>query len=280
MLTEVADLLRCPLCFEPFAVVDAALRCASGHSFDIARQGYVNLLPGDARPGTADTREMVAAREEFLGAGHYAPLVDALARVAARYVPPDAPGCMVDVGAGAGFYTSAVLAVLPGRWGLALDISKHAARRAARASARVQAVVCDAWSALPVRTGAAALVLDVFAPRNAAEFRRVLGPEGVLVVVTPTARHLAELVAALPMVTVDPEKDERLADKLGADFTRLEARTVEAVLRLTHPEIALLVSMGPTARHLRPGELSSLVAALPETVPVTLSVTVSVLRPL
>ena len=84
------------------------------------------------------------------------------------------------------------------------------------------AVVCDAWQALPVADGVAALVLDVFAPRNPPEFRRVLRPGGKLLVVTPTARHLSELVTGLGLLSVDERKPERLEQALGADFVLLE----------------------------------------------------------
>ncbi|HLI35952.1 MAG TPA: methyltransferase type 11, partial [Streptosporangiaceae bacterium] len=74
------------MCGGGFAVSPGALRCGRGHSFDIARQGYVNLMPGGARPGTADTAGMVAAREAFLAAGHYAPLARIVAGLAAHAV--------------------------------------------------------------------------------------------------------------------------------------------------------------------------------------------------
>jgi 23S rRNA (guanine745-N1)-methyltransferase len=278
MLEEAVGLLRCPQCSGPLGLAEGSLRCASGHSFDVARQGYVNLLPGDARAGTADTPGMVAAREAFLDRGHYLPVARAAA-AAAMAVPAEVPGCVVDVGAGTGYYASGVLDALPDRPGLALDISKHAAKRAARAHVRLQAVVCDAWRGLPVRSGAAALVLDVFAPRNAPEFHRVLAPGGALVVVTPTPRHLQELVAVLPMVTVDPDKDERLEAKLSGLFDRASVETVEQGIGLTHADVASLVAMGPSSRHADAAALAASIAVLPEPVSVTLSVNVSIYRP-
>src|SRR5688572_20694208 len=120
------------------------------------------------------------------------------------------PGCILDLGAGTGWYLARVLERLPGRQGLALDLSKHALRRAARAHPRIGAVACDAWAPLPLRDGVAALVLSVFAPRDGAEIARVLRPGGALVVVTPTDRHLEPLVSKLGLLTVDERKEERI----------------------------------------------------------------------
>ncbi|MGB4441124.1 MAG: methyltransferase domain-containing protein [Coriobacteriia bacterium] len=267
-------LLACPHCGAELAEAGGALACASGHSFDIARQGYVNLLPGDATAGTADTREMVGARSAFLARGHFRPLDAALADAVVSAVGA-AEGCVIDVGAGTGEHLAAVLERLPGRTGLALDISKHAARRAARAHPRVGAAVCDAWGTLPVRDGVAAAVMCVFAPRNAPEFARILAASGVLVVVTPTSRHLQEIAGPLGLVSVDPRKEERLETALGGHFERAATRAVEREMRLSREDVLAAALMGPSAHHLQADDVESRVASLPEPIAVTLSVSVS-----
>ena len=208
MLAQVVGLLRCPHCRADLGLGDSgrAVSCPNRHSFDTARQGYLNLLPGDAGTGTGDNAAMVAARGTFLGAGHYDEIMDAVAAAAV----PRIDGCCIELGAGTGHYLARVLDAAPHRTGLALDLSVHAARRAARAHPRMGAVVCDAWTALPVRSCVAAVVLSVFAPRNGPEIARVLRPGGALVVVTPTAAHLAELVNALGLISVDERKQQRL----------------------------------------------------------------------
>jgi 23S rRNA (guanine745-N1)-methyltransferase len=205
----------------------------------------------------------VAAREAFLGAGHFEPLAEALAEEAERALgdrterPGLPPGCVLDLGAGTGWYLARVLDRLPGRIGLALDLSKHALRRAARAHPRIAAVACDAWRPLPVRDSVAAVVLSVFAPRNGPEIARVLRPGGSLVVVTPTARHLTELVTAHRLLSVDERKEERLAATLDAHLD-LERRVEhEWSLDLAAADVANAVAMGPSARHVTPGETGS-----------------------
>ncbi|MEU6175398.1 putative RNA methyltransferase [Streptantibioticus parmotrematis] len=246
MSPDVPDafgLLVCPVCGDGLARRTGGLGCPAGHSFDLARQGYVNLLTGNARSGTADTPEMVAARSAFLTAGHYAPLTEAVARAAVQ----DAPGTVLDAGTGTGHYLAAVLDALPGARGLGLDISKFALRRAARAHPRARAAVWDVWRPLPVRTGAVDLVLNVFAPRNAAEFHRVLRPGGTLLVVTPGPDHLAELRAG--MLDVDADKDERLDRALSGHFRQAERVALEYPMTLTPAEAADAVGMGPSAHH-------------------------------
>ncbi|MHA6525373.1 putative RNA methyltransferase [Tessaracoccus sp. G1721] len=244
------DWLRCPHCGAPLHRDARALRCPSGHAFDVARQGYVNLL-GRAAPANADTPAMLDARDRFLAAGHYSPVADAVAAAVgdARRI--------VEVGAGTGYYLARALDVHPDAEGLATDVSTAAARRAARAHPRAASIVADTWAGLPVADGAADALLCVFAPRNPAEFARILTPGGRLVVVVPRAGHLAELRAGYGLLEVAPDK----ADALIASLTgwRVAASdTVERRLELTAEAVADVIGMGPNAFH---GERSGTAAA-------------------
>lgn len=267
------DALRCSVCGAPLHLTGRSLRCAAGHGFDIAKQGYVNLLHARVPSGTADSAEMVAARAEFLDAGHFAPLAEAIAGVARAAVP--APGLVVDAGGGTGYYLATVLDALPGATGLSLDLSAVASRRAARAHPRASAAVWNLWHPLPLAEGCTSLVLNVFAPRNGAEFRRILHADGKLVVVTPTPEHLAELAELTRLLDVDPDKPRRVAAALNPHFTEATSEAVGFSLELTAAEVRSLIGMGPTAHHLRPGALES----LPATVRVTASCTVAVYQP-
>jgi 23S rRNA (guanine745-N1)-methyltransferase len=278
MPDDVLALLRCPLCRGSLEARAGSASCANGHSFDIARQGYLSLLPGDARLGSADTAQMVAARERFLGAGHFDRLGDALASEAERALVAGPDGSVIDLGAGTGWYLSRVLERLPGRAGLALDLSKHALRRAARAHERIGAVAADAWQPLPVRDEAMGLALSVFAPRNGAELARVLKPGGALIMAIPTNRHLVELVEALGLLTVDERKQERLAANLDPHLGRAVDSRLDWKLELSRAQVRDAVAMGPSSMHADPAALEQAVAALPEPVAVTASVEISVRR--
>ena len=286
MEQRVADRLRCPVCGEALAEVTAgaarALRCPRRHSFDIARQGYVNLLAGRA-PHGGDSAEMVAARADFLAAGHYDIISTALAEAASAHHQvadgDDAYPLVVDAGAGTGRHLAAVLAALPEAVGLALDVSKPALRRAARVHPRVTAALADTWQRLPLADASAAVLLNVFAPRNGAEFRRVLAPTGRLLVVTPAADHLTELVDALGLLRVDPAKADRVAASLGGHFAEESAAVHRQELNLSGPEVNTLVGMGPSAWHTDPAGLAARITALGEPVRVTVAVRLGVYRP-
>jgi len=282
VLAEVLRHLRCPVCAGELNALGSALVCARGHAFDVARQGYANLLTGRASPGGVDTPTMVADRAELLAAGHFDFLSDALANAAVAHAPPHGPyppGLVVDIGAGTGHHLAAVLRRLPARHGLAVDVAKAAARRAARAHPRAAAVVCDTWRGLPVADGCADLVLNVFAPRNGAEFQRILRPEGSLIVVTPRADHLRELVGELGLIEVDPDKDRRLQAALGEWFRLRTQREYGHTLELGRDDAARLVSMGPSAWHIDRARLSRRLAEWPEPLRVKASVDLRVYHP-
>ena len=273
MIDAAMPYLRCPVCGGELARAGTALRCTRGHAFDVARQGYVNLTAG-RMPHVGDTADMVAARADFLAAGHYDVVSKALAQAAATATATS--GLVVDAGTGTGHHLAAVLDGLPGRAGLGLDVSKAALRRAARAHPRAGAALADLWRPLPLADASAGLLLNVFAPRNGAEFRRVLHPDGALLVVTPAADHLTELVSVLGLLRVDPDKAERVAGSLGEWFTASGATTHRRTLSLTHDEVRTLVGMGPSAWHADPQRLAERIAALPTPVTVTAAVDLTV----
>ncbi|MFJ3384880.1 MULTISPECIES: putative RNA methyltransferase [unclassified Curtobacterium] len=256
MRDDLLPVLACPVCREPLGRTGAGQAgCANGHRFDQAKQGHLTLLPAKRRALTADTPEMVDARIRFLGRGHYAPVERALAAVVAS---AGAPGVVLDVGSGPGTYLAhaldasgasgaSVSSGAAGRLGVALDLSAVAIRRAARVHVRAGAVVGDVTERLPVVDGAAAVVLDVFAPRNQREYARVLHEDGVLVVVTPRTGHLAELAEAT--ISVDPEKERRLHDALTPSFAQTSSEDLTWTMDLSAEDVHDVVHMGPSHHH-------------------------------
>lgn len=268
-LDPILPLLRCPSCGADLSPADGALRCPRRHSFDLARHGYVGLLTG-ARATSGDDGPMARARRDFLAAGRYAPVRAAVADLATEAARPAA---VVDVGCGTGYYLAGVLDALPDAVGLGLDTSAHALRVAAKAHERAAAATWDVFRPFPIASEQVDVVLDVFAPRNPAEFHRVLRPGGVLVVVRPFGGHLAELRSQVTqMVTVDPEKERRLHEALDPYFEPARTVEVEYTTPLTRQEAVDLVLMTPSARHVTEAELAD-DGDLPEQVTVSVLAT-------
>lgn len=271
-MTAAADLaLRCPHCGAPLRRVARTWRCDDGHAFDVAKQGYVNLLVGHRHP-TGDTAAMLAARERVLAAGHLDVVTDALVE-ACRDLPD---GTLVEVGAGTAHHLVAVRLALGERPAVATDVSVPAARRAGRADPdHTVAVVADVWQPWPLPDASAAVVLTVFAPRNAAEAARVLVPFGRLVVVTPAPDHLDELREPLGLLRIEAGKDERLHAEVDPHLDHLDTREVRATIGVDRADAAALAAMGPAGHHLDPDDLAARAAALADTTRVTVAVHVT-----
>lgn len=190
------SLFRCPLCGGRLSRNGGALVCPERHSFDIAKEGYVHLLPPNqkhsALPG--DDREMVAARRAFLSGGFYSPLLRTLCRRILACAG-DAPA-ILDAGCGEGWYTAGIYQALreAGRVPVmaGTDISKFALRTAAKREKGVEFAVASSYR-LPLSDGAADILLNCFSPLALDEFRRVLKPDGWFLYVVPGPEHLWEL---------------------------------------------------------------------------------------
>lgn len=253
-LRRAVELLSCPNCAASLELDDIGVRCPQGHRFDLARQGYLNLL-GGPQPANADTPAMIAARARVHDTGVFAPVRELLARVCVGR------RAILEVGSGTGAYLRAALGEAPGAVGVAMDISTAAARAAAKLDPRIAAVVADVWQRFPLADASMDAVLAVFAPRNFAEFARVLKPSGQLVVVTPEPDHLTELRSAHQLLGLHPQKAASVAAHAKENF--------ELVDRLHHRStwagdaalVADLIAMGPNAFHelpesVQPSELT------------------------
>lgn len=193
-------MFRCPVCGLPLCREEKAYRCPGRHSFDIAAQGYVNLLlpqkKSSADPG--DNAEMVQARTLFLSSGAYQPLSDAVNRLVLENTGPSP--ALLDLGCGEGYYTARLWQALKkagkGAEIYGVDLSRRALRHAARACPGARFAVASLYE-LPFADGAFTLCYNIFAPIAPAENARVLPPGGLLLAVYPAARHLFELKSIL-----------------------------------------------------------------------------------
>ena len=196
--------LICPICGRELEKQDKRYVCPGRHSFDIARQGYVNLLTVQQKHSLApgDTREQVLSRRSFLEAGHYAPIAEALIAAAKHY---GVTGEILDIGCGEGWY-SARLAEALGLPLTGLDISKEAVRCAA-GKYKSHRWLCATAAHIPVPDGAAGLVTSLFALTLPEEFHRVLMPGGLYFQVLAAEDHLLGLKSIIYDELHRKEKD-------------------------------------------------------------------------
>jgi 23S rRNA (guanine745-N1)-methyltransferase len=183
---------RCPVCRDPLALADGGRRwaCPARHSFDVAREGYVNLLIAGQRRSRApgDSQEMVSARRRFLASGAY----DPLSADVARAVAAEQPGVVLDVGCGEGRHTRLLTAPLV----LGIDVARPAIAAAARTDSAGWYAVARAED-LPLADGAVDVAVNVFGPVYAEELARVVRPGGAVVMAHPGAGHLPALRALI-----------------------------------------------------------------------------------
>lgn len=269
----------CPLCREELRLEGTSLRCERGHTYDVARQGYVNLAPG-ARQSEYYSRESFEHRGQILSAGYYSHIVDAVLSAVGRYCgqiaasidfaglrtrsgaqlrgargradlrssgPQMRAPVILDVGCGEGFYARAVQAAHPDATVLAFDISKDSVQLAARedAGCAVRWFVGN-LAELPVRDGAVDCVLDVFSPVNYAEFARVLGGSGVVIKVVPGARHDEQLrELARGQLRHGDYSNEQVVGQFAEHFDVLERRLVSQTFPMPADDVLAFARMTP-----------------------------------
>lgn len=275
MLNDIVDVLADPADLTPLRGADGFTRLVSesGHSYDVAKQGYVTLAAGKGIGHEGDSLEMVNSRETFLSNGHFAPFVEAVSDAVADVVERaagDADPIVMEAGAGTGYYLAHTLDLIEGARGVGLDVSVPAAKHLAKSHPRVGAVVADVWEQLPIRTGSVHALAVVFAPRNPAEFARVLVDGGEAVMLVADQGHLDELREPLGILGVEDGKIERLvAQSAGHLAPAADPELIEFPMQLGRDAIAAQVGMSPSARHLDPEVLQARLAELPEQMEVT-----------
>lgn len=220
-LGKLSTVFACPVCGAAMFVAQRTnmqLLCASTHAFDVSRAGHVNLLLTNqrrsSRPGYS--KEMLQSRRALAQLGLFDPLLQLVARLVVGEVasrPLLTPPVLLDAGCGEGYFLSRLLSSVNSRGGLAVqgvgvDISKEAMQLASKLDRTVVWCVMNTARRLPLVTGAFSVVMNVLAPMNLHEFRRILEPSGVLIKVVPQQGHLEELRDRLyerpPKRTDDP----------------------------------------------------------------------------
>ncbi len=255
------NLFRCPVCGGELRAEGGSYRCALRHTFDIARQGYVNLLTGKHGAQHGDNKEMITARRDFLAAGYYAPLVNAVAETVARHA---FSACrLLDAGCGECHYTAAMARRLEEEnipvTILGVDISREALAIGGRAHKNLALAVASLYR-LPLADESIDLLLEIFSPHCQEEYTRVLRPRGKMIMVIPGARHLFGLKEALYKTPYENE----VADTTLAGFTLLNVQDIEETVTLANEtDLWNLFTMTPYFYRTSPADKEKLRAHAP-----------------
>lgn len=247
----------CPVDGLVLMQVDKSLCCGQGHVFDMAREGYCNLLlvQDKASRDPGDNREMVAARRRFLNTGYFAPvvkrLVAAVKEIAAALQRHEI-FTVVDAGCGEGYYLdhikeSALAWDFPGELRLAgCDISKWALKAAAKRSTDIGWVVA-ANRRLPFAPQSVNLILSLFGYPAWTSFRELQPPHGRVVVVDTGVDHLRELREII-YPKINESKLPSIQPAIDCGYVLEREETLKFTFKLnTSSEIQDLLAMTPHA---------------------------------
>ncbi len=217
-----ADNLICPIDGVELFCQEKQLICENGHSFDIARQGYVNLLPVQHKrskePG--DSKEMVSARASFLNTGVYAPIANKLTELVDSYVSGNQSACLMDAGCGDGYYLDMMFNHLKDKEGqgelsfIGMDISKPAIMAAAKRNKLITWIVGTNRQP-PILKSSVNIIVCVFGFQSFEGFYQTLVPGGKIILVEPGANHLKELreIIYADVKSSDPSDLSNLEEK-------------------------------------------------------------------
>jgi 23S rRNA (guanine745-N1)-methyltransferase len=258
---------KCPVCQEKLELLEKSFVCKRNHSFDIAREGYVNLLPANQKnskdPG--DSKEMAESRKLFLEKGFYNELSDTINAILLKLIKKQdgEPINVLDVGCGVGFYGGRLIEKLNNPedkvtlWGI--DISKPAVQKAAKKYSGVQWAIGSSFH-LPYLDHSIDIIFSIFAPFDAREILRVLKPGGKLLVVRPGPKHLKELAELIyDKFQLQGNSDEWLKE---LNFAKVEKSEVSFEMALENSQDVMnLINMTPYGWHLN-NEKKALLAGI------------------
>ncbi|WP_017223759.1 23S rRNA (guanine(745)-N(1))-methyltransferase [Moritella dasanensis] len=268
----------CPICAGPLSLQDKSLACEQRHQFDLAKEGYVNLLPvqhkNSKNPG--DNKEMMQARREFLDQGFYQSLSDKVNSIAQQALATVDTPHILDLGCGEGYYTHRLAQAITDASDATisnvdsatvdsnqklqiagLDISKSAVRYAAKRYKSISFCVASAY-ATPFADASQDLVTRIYAPSQNDELARIIKADGYLITVTPAAEHLFELKQKIYQT---PEKHDMEIEEIAGFYVVEQQRLTNEITLTQAKDSKNLLEMTPLAWKMNDEQKAALYAA-------------------
>ena len=242
-----ATAFACPICQENLTLVESSLKCYNRHSFDLAKFGYVNLVPQIKQSANYD-KENFQNRQQILETGFYHAILEAVSDLLAN---SETSTTVLDIGCGEGFYSRKLQESHPDKTFYAFDISKDSVQIAAKSEPNwaVNWFVGD-LARLPIRDASMDILLDIFSPANYGEFRRVLSKDGILIKVIPTKNHLKEIRQKVQdQLTNKDYSNQDIKEHFQEHFTILSNQTASLTKTITADQLQALLSMTPLLFH-------------------------------
>ena len=242
-----ATAFACPICQEKLTLVESSLKCYNRHSFDLAKFGYVNLVPQIKQSANYD-KENFQNRQQILETGFYHAILEAVSDLLAN---SETSTTVLDIGCGEGFYSRKLQESHPDKTFYAFDISKDSVQIAAKSEPNwaVNWFVGD-LARLPIRDASMDILLDIFSPANYGEFRRVLSKDGILIKVIPTENHLKEIRQKVQdQLTNKDYSNQDIKEHFQEHFTILSNQTASLTKTITADQLQALLSMTPLLFH-------------------------------
>lgn len=243
-----ATAFACPICQENLTLVESSLKCENRHSFDLAKFGYVNLVPQIKQSANYD-KENFQNRQQILEAGFYQAILEVVSDLLSNSKNAKT---ILDIGCGEGFYSRKLQERHPDKTFYAFDISKDSVQIAAKSEPNwaVNWFVGD-LARLPIKDASMDILLDIFSPANYGEFRRVLSKDGILIKVIPTENHLKEIRQKVQdQLTNKDYSNQDIKNHFQEHFTILSNQTASLTKTITAEQLQALLSMTPLLFHI------------------------------
>ncbi|MHA6259914.1 methyltransferase domain-containing protein [Sporosarcina sp. CAU 1771] len=238
-LENTSTFFRCPICKMKMTVEDKSrLVCSENHSFDVSKNGYINLAP--QAHVTKYDKSLFEARKKIIESGFFNPLLQYMTEV----VTVSKAKSILDAGCGEGSHLAEVLSQLPAEvHGVGIDLAKEGVATAAKTHPGISWCVADLANC-PFENAQFDAIFNVLSPANYTEFRRLLHPDGLLIKVVPESNYLKEL-RALFYEEKEPKEESNPVERFSAQFDLVSTKRITYEFPLNRELLEQLIRMTP-----------------------------------